>query len=86
MQATPAPASTFVRWAGVESMTVTQPDPVVTYLIEMQATQYCWLRDVEAERADWRLVWMLQSLQNEIRGCTFPTSPPPSCATATSTT
>ncbi len=70
-QATPAPANTFVRWAGVESLTVTQPDPLVTYLIEMQATQHCWLRDVEAERADWRLVWMLQSLQNEIRASYF---------------
>ncbi len=66
-----AAARTFVRWSGVESLTVTQPDPNVTYLIEMQATQYCRLKDVEAERADWRLVWMLQSLQNEIRESYF---------------
>jgi hypothetical protein len=60
-----------VRWSGLESLTVTQPEPVVTYLIEMQATQYCWLKDVEAEQADWRLVWMLQSLENEIRESYF---------------
>ena len=70
-EATPASANTFVRWAGVEDLTVTQPNPSVTYLIEMQATQYCWLKNVEAERADWRLVWMLQSLQNEIRESYF---------------
>jgi len=70
-QATFAEARTFVRWAGVEDLTLTQPDPSVTYLIEMQATQYCWLKNVEVERTDWRAVWMLQSLQNEIRESYF---------------
>lgn len=70
-QATFADANTLVRWAGVEDLTLTQPDPSVTYLIEMQGTQYCWLKNVEVERTDWRAVWMLQSLQNEIRESYF---------------
>lgn len=70
-QATFAAANTLVRWSGVEDLTLTQPDPSVTYLLEMQGTQYCWLRNVEVERVDWRAVWMLQSLQNEIRESYF---------------
>lgn len=70
-EASPAPVRSFIRWAGLEELTVTQPEPAATYLVEMQGTQFSWLRNVEVEWAHWRLVWMLQSLQNEIRGSLF---------------
>ncbi|MBN2498988.1 MAG: hypothetical protein JXR96_30645 [Deltaproteobacteria bacterium] len=70
-QATFAAPRTLVRWSGIEDLTLTQPEVSATYLIEMQGCQYCWLRNVEVERVDWRAVWMLQSLQNEIRECYF---------------
>ena len=70
-QASFAPARSFVHFAGLEDLKLTQPAASVTYLIEMQATHCCWLRNVEVERVDWRAVWMLISLQNEIRDCYF---------------
>jgi hypothetical protein len=70
-QATFVPPRNLVRWAGLEELTLTQPVAAVTYLIELQGAQYCWLRNVEVERVDWRAVWVLGSLQNEIRESYF---------------
>jgi len=61
----------LVRDAGLESLTLTQPDVSATYLIEFQGAQRCWMLEVEVERVDWRAVWMQSSLQNEIRRCYF---------------
>lgn len=64
-------ARNFVDKAGVEDLTVTQPSPLYTYLVEMQGTQNCWLRNVEIEKVDWRAVWLLHGVNNEIRDCYF---------------
>jgi hypothetical protein len=55
----------------VEDVTVTQPSALYTYLVEMQGVQNSWLRNVEVENVDWRAVWLLYGLQNEIRECSF---------------
>ena len=65
------PGSSYVSWSGVEDLRLTQPAVSARYLIEMQATRNCWLRNVEVERVDWRAVWMLKGLQNEIRDSYF---------------
>jgi hypothetical protein len=70
-EATFVPENRISRFSGLEDLTLTQPDISVTYLIEMQGSQYCWLKNVEVERVDWRAVWMLYGLQNEIRECYF---------------
>jgi hypothetical protein len=70
-QATLVNASSMVRRAGIEDLTITEPNPVVDYLIEMDGAQYCWLRNVEVERLDQRGLWLIESLQNEIRDCSF---------------
>ncbi len=70
-QATFVSPQNLIRWAGLEELTLTQPVPAVTYLIELQGAQYCWLKNVEVERVDWRAVWVLVSLQNEIRESYF---------------
>jgi hypothetical protein len=63
----------LIRHAGIENLTVTQKpvpqgqDPHTMYLVEIDGAAYSWLRRVELENADWRLVWMIESLHNEIR-------------------
>jgi hypothetical protein len=64
-------ASAMVRWAGIEDLTLTQTDPVVEFLIEMDGAQYSWVRNVEIERIQRRAIWLIESLQNDIRGCYF---------------
>jgi hypothetical protein len=70
-QATQVDAGSMVRWAGVEDLTITESQAVVDYLIEMDGAQYCWLRNIEVERVNQRAVWLIESLQNEIRESTF---------------
>ncbi|NMB76546.1 MAG: hypothetical protein GYA21_15615 [Myxococcales bacterium] len=70
-EATFVPARRMLRWAGLEDLTLTQPQVSVTYLVELQGAQYCWLKDVEVQNVDWRAVWVLSSLQNEIRRSYF---------------
>jgi hypothetical protein len=70
-QATQVDAGSMVRWAGVEDLTITEPQPVVDYLIEMDGAQYCWLRNIEVERVNQRAIWLIESLQNEIQGSYF---------------
>jgi hypothetical protein len=70
-QATLVDAGSMVRWAGVEDLTVTESQAVVDYLIEMDGAQYCWLRNIEVERVNQRAVWLIESLQNEIRESYF---------------
>jgi hypothetical protein len=68
-QAVVIPAKNYVDRAGVEDLTVTQPSALYTYLVEMQGVQNCWLRNVEIENVDWRAIWLIYGLQNEIREC-----------------
>jgi len=70
-QATLVDASAMVRWAGVEDLTITEPQAVVDFLIEMDGAQYCWLKNIEVERVNQRAVWLIESLQNEIRESYF---------------
>ena len=68
-QAVVIPARSYVDRAGVEDLTVTQPSALYTYLVEMQGVQNSWLRNVEIENVDWRAVWLIYGLHNEIREC-----------------
>jgi hypothetical protein len=70
-QAVVIPSRSYIDNAGVEDLTVTQPSALYTYLVEMQGVQNSWLRNVEVENVDWRAVWLLYGLQNEIRECYF---------------
>jgi hypothetical protein len=70
-QATLVDADAMVRWAGIEDLTITEPQPVVDYLIEMDGAQYCWLKNIEVQRVNQRGVWLIESLQNEIRESYF---------------
>jgi hypothetical protein len=67
-------ARNYIDRAGVEDLTITQSSPLYSYLVEMQGTQNSWLRNVEIENIDWRAVWLLYGLQNEIRECYIHTS------------
>jgi hypothetical protein len=70
-QATLVDATSMVRNAGIEDLTITQTTPAVDFMIEMDAAQYCWLKGVELTRIKRRAVWLIESLQNEIRQCYF---------------
>jgi hypothetical protein len=62
-------ASAMVRHAGLEDLTLTQEEPEVTYFIEMDGAQYSWVKNVEIKNVKERAIWILESLQNEIREC-----------------
>jgi hypothetical protein len=64
-------ASSMVRRAGVEDLALTQAEPVNDFIVEMDAAQYCWLRNVDVSRMKRRGVWHVESLQNEISGSRF---------------
>ncbi len=70
-EATLVSASSMVRRAGVEDLTLTQDKPVNEFIIEMDSAQYSWLKNVEVSRMNRRGCWHINSLQNEIRECTF---------------
>jgi hypothetical protein len=73
-QANPMPISRVVEWAGVEDLTVTQPNPTTQYSIFFSGALYSWLKNVEVENVDWRAVWMTWSVGCEIRDSYFHTS------------
>jgi len=60
-----------VRWAGIEDLTLTESQAAVEFMIEMDAAQYSWLKNVEIRRVNRRAVWLIESLQNEIRESYF---------------
>lgn len=64
-------AGSMVRRAGVESLSLSQAEPVNDFIIEMDGAQYSWLRDVEVSGMKRRGIWHIESLQNEIRDSTF---------------
>jgi hypothetical protein len=62
-------AYALIRHAGLEDLTLTQDDPQVEFMIEMDGAQYSWVKNVEIQNIQRRAMWMIDSLQNEVRGC-----------------
>lgn len=62
-------ASSMIRNAGLEDLTLIQVNPEVEFMIEMDSAQYSWVRDVEIKNVQRRALWMVNSLQNEITRC-----------------
>ncbi|HVE39815.1 MAG TPA: glycosyl hydrolase family 28-related protein [Planctomycetota bacterium] len=64
-------SNSWLRWCGVEELSVSEAQANVEYLIEVQGAQYCWLKRVDISRMNRRGVWSVLSLQNEVRECTI---------------
>ncbi len=64
-------ASSMVRRAGVEDLSLTQAEAVNDFIVEMDAAQHCWLKNVDVSRMKRRGLWHVESLQNEIRDSSF---------------
>ena len=62
-------AYAMIRHAGLEDLTLTQDDPEVEFMIEMDGAQYSWVKNVEIKNVQRRGMWIIDSLQNEIREC-----------------
>ena len=62
-------ADAMIRHAGLEDLTLTQDEPEVEFVIEMDGAQYSWVRNVEIKNVQRRAMWVIDSLQNEIREC-----------------
>jgi hypothetical protein len=62
-------ADAMIRQAGLEDLTLTQETPDVEFMIEMDGAQYSWIMNVEIENVQRRGMWVIDSLQNEIREC-----------------
>ena len=62
-------AYAMIRHAGLEDLTLTQDDPDVEFMIEMDGAQYSWIKNVELKNIQRRGMWVIDSLQNEIREC-----------------
>ncbi|HVN56651.1 MAG TPA: glycosyl hydrolase family 28-related protein [Anaerolineaceae bacterium] len=60
-------AYAMIRNAGLEDLTLTQDNPVVEFVIEMDGAQYSWVKNVEIKNIQRRAMWIVNSLQNEIR-------------------
>jgi hypothetical protein len=62
-------ADAMIRQAGLEDLTLTQDTQDVEFMIEMDGAQYSWIMNVEIENVQRRGMWVIDSLQNEIREC-----------------
>ena len=62
-------ADAMIRFAGLEDLTLTQDNPEVEFMIEMDGAQYSWVKNVEIKNIQRRAMWVIDSLQNEIREC-----------------
>jgi hypothetical protein len=62
-------ASAMIRNAGLEDLTLTQDTPSVEFMIEMDGAQYSWVKNVEIMNIQRRAMWVINSLQDEIREC-----------------
>jgi hypothetical protein len=60
-------ASAMIRHAGLEDLTLTQDNPEVEFMIEMDGAQYSWVKNVEIKNIQRRAMWVIESLQCEIR-------------------
>lgn len=65
---------TSIRWAGVESLTLTNTMPdgfAVEKMVSMWRASYCWLKDVETRRSGPIALAIRKGFRNQIEGCTF---------------
>lgn len=62
-------ADAMIRYVGLEDLTLTQDDAEVEFIIEMDGAQYSWVKNVEIKNIQRRAMWVIDSLQNEIREC-----------------
>jgi hypothetical protein len=62
-------ASAMIRSAGLEDLTLTQDNPDLEFMIEMDSAQYSWVKNVEIQNIQKRAMWIVNSLQNEITEC-----------------
>ncbi len=62
-------AEALIHNAGLEDLTLTQDTPDVEFMIEMDGAQYSWIKNVEIKNIQRRGMWIIDSLQNEIREC-----------------
>jgi hypothetical protein len=62
-------AYSLIRHAGLEDLTLTQDTPNVEFMIEMDGAQYSWVKNIEIKNIQRRAMWIIDSLQNEIREC-----------------
>jgi hypothetical protein len=62
-------AYALIRNAGLEDLTLTQDNPEVEFMMEMDGAQYSWIKNVEIKNIQRRAMWVIDSLQNEIREC-----------------
>ena len=62
-------AYALIHDAGLEDLTLTQQLPEVEFMIEMDGAQYSWIKNVEIRNVQRRGMWVIDSLQNEIREC-----------------
>jgi hypothetical protein len=62
-------AYAMIHNAGLEDLTLTQDNPDVEFMIEMDGAQYSWVKNVEIQNIQRRAMWIVNSLQNEIRQC-----------------
>ena len=60
-------AYAMIRHAGLEDLTLTQDLPEVEFMIEMDGAQYSWIKNIEIKNIQRRGMWIIDSLQNEIR-------------------
>jgi hypothetical protein len=59
----------MIQNAGLEDLTLSQDSPDVEFMIEMDGAQYSWIMNVEIKNIQRRGMWVINSLQNEIREC-----------------
>ena len=65
---------TMIRWAGMESLTVTNNwtgENGCDQMIAFRRAAYCWLKDVEVRRSRNQAVNLRKTFRSEIQGCTF---------------
>jgi hypothetical protein len=62
-------AGAMIHNAGLEDLTLTQDNPEVEFMIEMDGAQFSWVKNVEIQNIQRRAMWIINSLQNEIREC-----------------
>jgi hypothetical protein len=62
-------ANAMIRNTGLEDLTLTQDNAEVEYMVEMDGAQYSWVKNVEIQNIQRRGMWIVNSLQNEIREC-----------------
>ena len=62
-------AYSLIRFAGLEDLTLTQDNPEVEFMIEMDGAQYSWVKNVEIKNIQRGAMWIINSLQNEVREC-----------------